>query len=158
MKKTIISGLTILMAAVIFGSIYLFNTSRQPLKQAEAETIAIAKETAGLTKADKFYWYNNAETYFSVVGTARNKEPVLVIVEQEGGDVVVLKEGDYITEQQAKQIVREAKKPAELLEVRIGIEEDVPVWEVAYKQENGRLGYYIITAKDGKWVKDIENI
>lgn len=158
MKKTIISLLTILMAIVIVFSIFLFNTSRQPFKQAKAEAIKIAKETAGMTTTDEFYWYNNEETYFSVSGTNQKKEKLLVIVEQKGGKVLTLKQGEFISEQAAKKIVWETKKPAELLETRVGIEEGVPVWEVAYKQKNGRLGYYVVTAKEGKWVKDIENI
>lgn len=158
MKKTIISLLTILMAIVIVFSIFLFNTSRQPLKQAKAEAVKIAKETAGMETADTFYWYNNEETYFSVSGTNKKKEKLLVIVEQKGGKVLTLKQGEFISEQAAKKIVWETKKPAELLETRVGIEEGIPVWEVAYKQKNGRLGYYVVTAKEGKWVKDIENI
>ena len=45
-----------------------------------------------------------------------------------------------------------------ILETRIGMEKGVPIWEVAYKEENGRLGYHIITLKDGEYVRDIGNI
>ena len=35
---------------------------------------------------------------------------------------------------------------------------DEPVWEVNYRTKNQRIGYYYISAKNGQWIKDIENI
>lgn len=158
MKKSIISVLTLIMGIVVVLSIFIYTTSRQPLRQAKAETTAIAKENSDLITVNKFYWYNNKETYFSVSGVNKNEENLIVIVEQKGGKVLVLKPGDYITENEAKKIAYTEKKPKKMLETRIGLENGIPIWEVAYELENGRLGYYIVTVKDGKWVKDINNI
>lgn len=158
MKKRIIIFLTIVMGIIIISSIFIYRTSRQPLVQAKEETTRIAKESSELVTVNEFYWYNNKKTYFAVSGANKKDENMIVIVEQKGGNVVVLNPGQFISENEAKQIAYTETKPKKMLEARIGLDNDVPVWEVAYEQDNGKLGYYIVTAKEGKWVKGIKNI
>ena len=158
MKKSIISLLTIIMGVVIVFSIFVYMESRRPLLQARQETMKIAQESSDLVSANKFYWYNNKRTYFSVSGVNKKEENMVVIVEQKGGNATVLNPGEFISENEAKKIAYTEKKPKKMLETRMGIDNGVPIWEVAYEQKNGKLGYYIVTAKDGKWVKDIKNI
>ena len=158
MKKGIISLLTIVMGVIIISSVFIYRISRQPLVQAREETTAIAKESSEIEKINEFYWYNNKKTYFAVSGVNKKDENMIVIVEQKGGNVVVLNPGQFISEKEAKRIAYTETKPRKMLETRIGLDNGVPVWEVAYEQDNGKLGYYIVTAKEGKWVKDIKNI
>ncbi|MFY9902626.1 MAG: PepSY domain-containing protein, partial [Trichococcus sp.] len=62
------------------------------------------------------------------------------------------------TESEAKSITQADKNPERILEARLGIENEEPVWEVTYKNANNTIGYYLISAISGKWLKDIENI
>lgn len=158
MKKGILITLAVVMSVVLVFSITLLMISQDPIKKAEKETVAIAKETAGLETATDFYWYNREKTYFSVAGLNEADEEMMVIVAKDGGDTIILNQDEFITEQQAKEMTREDKGSVEILEARIGLEGAMPIWEISYKQENGRLGYYVLTAKSGKWVSDIENI
>ncbi|SEK36765.1 Uncharacterized protein YpmB [Carnobacterium iners] len=157
MKKGLISLLVIVLGVIIF-SIFIYMKSRQPFMQARDEAINIAKESTDLVTVEKFYWYNNKKSYFSVSGMNEKEEPIIVIVEQDGGKVVVLNPGEFISESVAKKIATTELKPKQILETRIGLEEGVPVWEVTYEQDNGKLGYYILSAKEGNWLKDIKNI
>ncbi len=158
MKKGILITLAIVMSVVLVCSITLLLISQDPIKKAEKETIAIAKESAGLVKVTDFYWYNRDKTYFSVSGVNEADEEIMVIVAKDGGATTVLNQDEFITEQQAKTLTREDKGAVDILEARIGLDGETPIWEITYKQENGRLGYYVLTAKSGKWVSDIENI
>ncbi|MCA9766290.1 MAG: DUF5590 domain-containing protein [Carnobacterium sp.] len=157
MKKGLISLLMIVLGVIIFST-FIYMKSRQPFVQAREETITIAKENTDLTTVEKFYWYNNKKSYFSVSGMNKKEEAIIVIVEQDGGKVVVLNPGEFISESVARKIARTELKPNKILETRIGLEEGVPVWEVTYEQDNGKLGYYILSAKEGNWLKDIKNI
>ena len=158
MKKNIFIVSIVVMIVVIAFSISVYQTASKPLHKAEDEAFAVAKSSAGIAKVDDFYWYNGTETYFTVTGTNQEDEAVIAIVAQDGGETTVLNQADIITEAEAVQLTRQAVNPKEILEARIGIEEDTPIWEVAYKQENGRLGYYVLTLETGEWIKGIENI
>ena len=158
MKKGILITSAIVLSVILVCSITLLLISQDPIKKAEKETVAIAKESAGLVKATDFYWYNRDKTYFSVSGLNESDEEIMVIVAKDGGATMVLNQDEFITEQQAKALTREDKGEVDILEARIGLDGETPIWEISYKQENGRLGYYVLTAKSGKWVSDIENI
>ena len=105
-----------------------------------------------------FYWYNGTQTYFTVTGLNEENEEIVAIVAQDGGATTVLNKKDLVTEKQAIQLAKKETNAKEVLEARIGIEKDIAVWEVAYKQENGRLGYYVLSLETGEWIKGIENI
>lgn len=158
MKKNIFIGSLILMLAIIVFSVSIYQASSNPYQKAEKEAFTIAQESAGVTSLDEFYWYNGDQTYFTVIGPNQEQTPVVVIIAQDGGTATTFNLEDVVSEKQAIQLTRQAVKPKEVLEARIGIEEDTAVWEVAYKQENGQLGYYIISLETGEWIKGIENI
>lgn len=158
MKKAILITSAVVMSVVLVFSMALLSISQDPIKKAKKETIAIAEEAAGLVTVSDFYWYNRDKTYFSVFGLNEADKEIMVIVAKDGGKTLILNQDEFITEQQAKKLTREDKGSVDILEARIGLEGDIPIWEISYKEENGRLGYYVLTAKSGKWVSDIENI
>lgn len=158
MKKNIFIVSIVVMIAVIAFSISVYQTASSPLHKAEDEAFAVAKSSAGLTKVDDFYWYNGTKTYFTVTGTNQEGEAVIAIIAQDGGAATVYNQADIITEAEAVQLTKQATTPKEILEARIGMENGTAIWEVAYKQENGRLGYYVLSLESGEWIKGIENI
>ena len=72
--------------------------------------------------------------------------------------MTILQQDAVINEQEARSITKQAKHTDEILEARLGMIKDEPVWEVNYRTKNQRIGYYYISAKNGQWIKDIENI
>ena len=80
------------------------------------------------------------------------------IIPEEGGDVTILQQSAVVNEQEARSITLQDKPDVEVLEARLGLLNGEPVWEVNYRMSNQRIGYYYISAKNGKWIKDIENI
>lgn len=158
MKKKVLIVSIILMIVVIVFSISVYRTANAPLRRAEKEAFAVAKDASGLTEVTDFYWYNGTQTYFTVTGLNEENEEIVAIVAQDGGATTILNKKDLVTEKQAIQLAKKETNAKEVLEARIGIEKDIAVWEVAYKQENGRLGYYVLSLETGEWIKGIENI
>ena len=158
MKKGIILTLTIVMSIIVIGAGYVYYVGHQPMAKARKEAVEIAEEHAGLKEMDQFFWYNGTETYFTVTGKNDKKENIIVIIAKKGAKTQIIQQSDTISESEARKLTRESKNPKKILETRIGMEKGVPIWEVAYKEENGRLGYHIITLKDGEYVRDIGNI
>lgn len=107
---------------------------------------------------EEFYWYNDSETFFAVVGKTEEETELVVLINQDNGETTSIPVEETITKQQAIQRTREARQPAKILEARIGMDNNTPIWEVSYRNENGRLGYYILNLKDGEWLKTIDNI
>lgn len=161
MSKKIIMIAVALMLTVIVGSVSIYTTGNKSYRESREQAAEIAEKKAGIEKVDEFYWYNGKKSYYTVVGSTKKKDNKVVIINSDkdtSGNTVVLDQGDTITRKQAIQLTNQAKKTVQIIEARIGMEEDTPIWEVAYKHENGHLGYYVVSLKTGEWIKDIENI
>lgn len=157
MKKVII-GLVIVLSAVIIGAVYLYQQSNAPYAQAKNETITFISERSDLDQPEDFYWYNGEETTFSVRGFNAEEEEKLYIVKQNGGTITTLDVSETISEQEAIRQTREAREPKRILNAKVGLMKDTVIWEVTYKNENDRLGYYIINLRTGEWMRTIDNI
>jgi len=156
--KKILVGLAIGLGLLLVVSVALFQKSTAPFEQARAEAIEFAEERADLVQTDDFYWYNGTQTYFTVTGENSEGVPIVVIIQQDGGNMHVFNQEELISKEEAIQTTREAKQPKKILEARIGMEESLPVWEVSYRNENESIGYYVLSLETGEWIKSIENI
>lgn len=157
MKKVII-GLVVIMSALIVGSIFLYQQSNQPYSRAEADTIAYVAERTSLDQVDDFYWYNGTETYFTITGLNEDGQERLYIVQQDGGQITSLSAENSLSRQEAIELTREARQPVKILNARIGMIDDRPIWEISYRNDNNRLGYYVIDLRTGEWIRTIDNI
>ncbi|MCC5895811.1 MAG: DUF5590 domain-containing protein [Alkalibacterium sp.] len=157
MKKVII-GLVIFMSAVIVGATVLYQQSNQPYARARADTIAYVAERTSLSQVDDFYWYNGTETYLTITGQNADGIERHYIVQQSGGQITSLSAENGLSKQEAIQLTREARQPDKILNARIGMIDDRPIWEVSYRNDNDRLGYYVIDLRTGEWIRTIDNI
>lgn len=157
LKKFLIATL-IFLSLLIIGATTTLNKSLSPLRQAQAETIDLAERNADLVSAEEFYWYNGNETYLTVTGKNSVGEAIIVIVKQEGGAIEVLNQDETLPKSEAIKKVAELEGPLRILEARIGIHEEIPVWEISFRQENGRIGYTMFSLSTGEWIRTIKNI
>lgn len=156
--KKVLTYSLVIMTMFIIGASLLLNQSLNPLKQAKAETIKIAETEANLTEAEDFYWYNGNDTYFTITGKNQESEEIIVIVKQEGGSIKTFNTKEVFPKSKAIAQVRERENPAHILEARIGIHNGLAIWEISFRQENGRIGYAMLSLTSGEWVRTIKNI
>ena len=157
MKKVIIA-LVLILSVFIVGGIYIYQSANAPYAQAEQETVAFLKERTDLKDVDEFYWYNSEATIFTVKGSNESAEEKYYLVKPDGGTVIMFDAADMVTEQEARRKTNEARSPKRILNAKIGLMEETPIWEVTYKNEHDRLGYYIIDLKTGEWIRSVDNI
>lgn len=157
MKKFLIT-LLVTMLLLILGVTAILTRSLSPYNQAQAETTELATRRANLAEAEDFYWFNGDETFFTVTGTDTEGTPIIVIVQQDGGAIEVINQADAITAYEAIEKTIHRETPQSILEARIGMYNDAPIWEVSFKQENGSLGYSIYSLTSGEWIRTIKNI
>ena len=158
-KRNIVMGLIGVLFVLIVGSYSIFYQSQRPIVQAESEAAAIAEQVGAVQKVEDFFWYNGTDaTYFAVSGYTDADKLVYVVIKQDGGQTWVFDSNEIVTEDEAKAIVQAVENPVSMLEARIGIDSDEPFWEVAFKDANGKLGYYQLSAKTGQKIKEFKNI
>lgn len=136
----------------------IVNQSLGPLKQAKAETVAIAQKEASLSEVEDFYWYNGEETYFTVTGKDKDSKKIIVLLKQAGGSFEIIEEEGTFSKSEAIKKVRDLENPAHILEARIGKHKDLAVWEVSFRQDNGKIAYTMLSLETGEWLRTIKNI
>lgn len=136
----------------------VFMQSQARVNQAEEETVSLVELDYAVDKINKFYWVTTDNTYFSLNFIDEEGAQHFAIVAQDGGDIQYYAENEIISEQDASDIALNESSSMNIIQTRLGLLENKPVWEVTLKNENNTLTYYYIDASTGLWVKTISNI
>ncbi|MEK3886056.1 cell wall elongation regulator TseB-like domain-containing protein [Bacillus sp. FSL K6-3431] len=158
MKKWIllISSIVLIMAVV---SVIVYSKARAPLTNDRNTAEKRAIKEADIVSVDDYYLYNGSNTYHTIIGKNKAGEQLAVWVpENKKQDIVIKKLSDGISEQDAVKKLFTEENPKEILGVRLGMEQDLPIWELAYLDDKSNLNYYYIHFDTGKWWRKIDNL
>ncbi|MEH7117902.1 DUF5590 domain-containing protein [Neobacillus vireti] len=157
MKKWIVIPLIVIV--VIAGSlIKIYFSSVQPVKAAEKKAVSIAKGKIQLSEVDDFHIYNGIETVYVIEGKNKQGSKVIVWVPEKSKKVYIKKAKDGLTKEEAIQKLVNEKQPKKIISVRLGMEKNIPLWEIYYRSENNLINYYYVHFETGEWLKKIENL
>ncbi|WP_410981976.1 DUF5590 domain-containing protein [Bacillus cereus] len=152
MKKWIFAIIIVIVAIGLYG-VHVYNATMEKKIPKESKVVEIAKEKAKLTKVKNVEYYNGKSSYAVVQGVDEKGEKIIVWVPEKKGDVLVKKQSEGISEKDALQIVTKEQKPKQFLKVKLGAENNVPLWEVTYIDDENRYTYYYLAFQDGKFLK-----
>ncbi len=157
-KKVIVlfTTIVVLLLIILFASIFYIRSSR-PMRQAKNEATAYAKKYANIETVDEFYWFNRGETSFTVLGTDKSGQELVVSIPKSGSKVSVFQQSEGVTEEQARALVQKEHPGETFKKANLGMFEDQPTWEIVTKTDNG-LNYYLLQFKDGAEIKAITNV
>lgn len=158
MNRKTVSVLTAIFLVLLMSILGVFMQSQARVNQAEEETVSLVELDYAVDKINKFYWVTTDNTYFSLNFIDEEGAQHFAIVAQDGGDIQYYAENEIISEQDASDIAMNETSSIKIIQTRLGLLENKPVWEVTLKNENNTLTYYYIDASTGLWVKTISNI
>ena len=139
--------------------ITVFYNANKPLAVSSAAAEKAAIESGQVVSVISVQPYNGTQSFMAVFGVDEKGEEIVVFVDDSIEDgFKSLKVADGISAKEAIQTVGEELTIGEVLHVSLGIEEDEPVWEVAFTGENGKLNYVYVFFESGQWWKRILNL
>lgn len=159
MKKWLwISGLLIVI--IIGVSSFVYIKAMEPINEAEKIATKIAKEEASITTVHDFSIYNGTKTYYIIQGKASNGKNMIVWIPEEKKDrnIIIRAANRGVSKEDAIRIITEKKSPKEIKSVKLGMENNIPLWEVYYSSTEDSISYYYIDFATGRMLKDIENL
>ncbi len=155
-KKWIISILIILVIVCFGGAYKVYYSSMKPMKAAEKKAVKLAG--SDISKVDDFHIYNGKEQVYVIEGKNQEGKNVIIWIPEKSKNPIVKKAKDGLTKEQAIQKISQEKSPAKILSVRLGMEKNIPLWEIYYRSENKLINYYYMDFETGEWLKKIENL
>ncbi|MCJ8006650.1 DUF5590 domain-containing protein [Lederbergia wuyishanensis] len=157
MKKWILLLFPLIL--IISLSSYIYKEAREPLLKAEQYAEKRAQTEGHLISNDEFFVYHGTKTYYVIIGKNESgTETIVWIPEKNNQEIITKKASDGISEKEAISKLIQEEKPKKVLGARLGMEKELPVWELSYLDQNSKLNYYYIHFDTGKWWRKIENL
>ncbi|MEK4715389.1 MULTISPECIES: DUF5590 domain-containing protein [unclassified Sporosarcina] len=125
-------------------------------KKAAIESAVQSGQLASVSSADVFNGTIPTVTVFGV--DADGKEKAVFVDENSKDGFKEVKLTDGISAEKAVANVKKELDVKKVLHVKLGQEEEGPVWEVAFKSDNGKLNYVYVFFENGQWWKRILNL
>ena len=153
MKKWLITTSIFVSIVVLVALFFLYQTIRTPLTNEEQEAVEVALAQTKLEHVSSVEFYHGTEAYQVIKGTGADEEELIVWVRSDGKEVVEKRVKDGLSREQVERFVFDELKPTQLIAIRLGVEQDLPVYEITYLDDESRYAYYYMTFKDGTFVK-----
>ncbi|WHY65480.1 DUF5590 domain-containing protein [Neobacillus sp. SuZ13] len=157
MKKWIIV-LSIIVVAFCGLLIKVYLSALDPVKTAETKAVSRAQEETSLKEVEDFHIYNGIETVNVIEGKSKNGNKIIVWMPEKSKEIFVRKAKNGLTREEAIQKLQQEKSPKEIISVRLGMEKNIPLWEIYYRSNNNLINYYYVHFDTGEWLKKIENL
>jgi uncharacterized protein YpmB len=157
MKKWIIV-LSIIVVAFCGLLIKVYLSALDPVKAAETKAVSRAQEEISLKEVEDFHIYNGIETVNVIEGKSKNGDKIIVWMPEKSKEIFVRKAKNGLTREEAIQKLQQEKSPKKIISVRLGMEKNIPLWEIYYRSNNNLINYYYVHFDTGEWLKKIENL
>jgi uncharacterized protein YpmB len=156
-KKTLITLIITVAILIIatWGFVSTYSTAREQYLDGHEASKELALEKGKLSSIDTIETYNGPIKYHVMSGKNSNDEKVYVWVPQtkENETVIIKKQSSGITEEQAIAKVNQAYNPANIVDVKLGMDEGIPIWEVKYRDKSERYTFDFVNFYDGEIIK-----
>ncbi|MGG3562572.1 DUF5590 domain-containing protein [Neobacillus rhizosphaerae] len=118
----------------------------------------MASKKAQLSELQDFHLYNGLETVNVIEGKNKKGDKIIVWIPEKSKKVFVKKAKNGLSKEEAVQKLLQEKNPKKIISVRLGMEKNIPLWEIYYRSENNLINYYYVHFETGEWLKKIENL
>lgn len=152
MKKWIFLSILILVIG-IWQAFSVYITAMEPKHDKEQQAIEIARAQANIHIINEVTTYYGSESYQVVQGISDENVPLIVWVAEESGEVMIKRQDEGVLREDVVNRLVNERNPKEIRSVKLGIEKNIPLWEVIYLNENNRLTYYYSDFESGELLK-----
>lgn len=148
----------LLMLTSVITVMVLMNAEK-PFSVSKKAAIESAIQSGQLESVRSAEVFNGTVPTVTVFGVdADDKEKAVFVDENSKDGFKEVKLIDGISAEKAVANVKKELDVKKVLHVKLGLEEEGPVWEVAFKSDNGKLNYVYVFFENGQWWKRILNL
>jgi uncharacterized protein YpmB len=137
---------------------YTYIQAMKPLNDSKELAIKIALKKTDLVSIDDFEEYHGIESVMVIKGKNKKGESVIAWIPEDQEEITVIKEANGITKKDAIKKVEQLSEPTKIMDVRLGMEKGIPLWEIYYLSDSNLINYYHVDFETGEWLKKIENL
>ncbi|KMY50578.1 DUF5590 domain-containing protein [Peribacillus loiseleuriae] len=152
MKKWLIISSVFVLCLIGFVS-GAYIKAMGPRQDASDIAYAKAQQESNIVTFDEFYLYHGLESYSVVVGkTAAGEKLVVWIPENKDLDIVTAQYKNGKTKKDITKIAKEQSKSQKIISIKLGMENNVPLWEVTSQDATKHYNYEYYDFKTGEMI------
>ncbi|MCT8138930.1 DUF5590 domain-containing protein [Anaerobacillus sp. CMMVII] len=143
----------ILGVLIVWQGLQFFSNVKDPIREAENSALTFLEENIEISEIVSADFYHGTLSYQVFRGLTENEEEIIVWVPDTLDSLVVKKSNEGINFNEAFQFTQEELQPKEVISIKLGMENNIPLYEIIYIDQQNRYSYYYITFKDGSYLK-----
>lgn len=136
----------------------MFYKADKPFVDVKKEAVEAVLQTGQLATVEKAEIYNGSTSIITVYGKNNDGTDTAVFYQKDASTYEEVSLKDGVSAEAALEKVQRDGEVKKVLHVTLGIEEELPVWEIAYKNNSNNLNYVYVLFEDGEWWKRILNL
>jgi uncharacterized protein YpmB len=149
----------ILLVLIVIGVFYkIYFSALEPVKIAEKKAVAIAERKVNISKIDDFHLYNGVETVDIIECKNKQGENLIIWIPEKSKKMIIKRAKSGLSKEDAIRKLEESKNPRRIVSVKLGMEKNIPFWEIYYLSKDNLINYYYVHFETGEWLKKIENL
>ncbi|PRO66846.1 DUF5590 domain-containing protein [Alkalicoccus urumqiensis] len=159
--KTWIPAVIIFVLGTAASAAYLlYNSVENPLEARADQAEERAYAAADIAEVEERTFFHGRESFIVLHTLTADGTPQFVFVperteeEENAGEITVVDRSGGIPPEEAAAQAEEETEAVELISVLPGLESGEPVYEVRYRDEEGRYGYYYTSFNDGSYLRN----
>jgi uncharacterized protein YpmB len=153
MKKWLSFFFVFLIIIIIWASIDSYQHAFEYRDTQSRKAVQVAMQTEPQLEITDISFYNGNKSYTIIYGMIGHLNRIVYVPTNGKDDVLIIDPTKGISADQAVNKLLEDRNPSVIKSVNLGIEQNVPIWEIVYLDKENRYSYYYVTFKDGQFIK-----
>lgn len=155
MKKFLLLLILFIIVALVIKGIYFYQSILDPLKSEQQQVLDFINEEysiQAITGIDYFH----GETAYHVISATIDGEEMIIWVPYTLDQTTIRNINEGITEEGVRSIVQAELNPKNIVSIKLGMENNIPLYEVVYIDQENRYSFYYLTFKNGRFLKHFQ--
>ncbi|HEX7064130.1 MAG TPA: DUF5590 domain-containing protein [Bacillales bacterium] len=155
MKKWSLIIAAAVVAALIWKSWSLYHGIETEHQRELTEAAETARQSHNLKQVLDVSYYHGTKAYHVVKAVNQNGKKIYIWIPEKKGKTFIKKVSQGWNKSKVRQFAKNQLNPKKLLDIRLGVESKIPVWEVTFIDQKDRYTFYYLRFDGQDWVKNI---
>lgn len=153
MKKWLLV-FALIVIVLLWQSVAFYQRTITPITNAEAKAVSAVKDAFDLKQIEDVSYFNAEEAYQVIRAVNHEGDRIILWVpESDELEIVSKKAEDGWEKDQVESFVKAELDVKKLKDVRLGLKNNIPVWEITFIDSDDRYNFYYLTFNGDTWLE-----
>ncbi|WP_127345612.1 hypothetical protein [Lactobacillus amylolyticus] len=159
-RQTIKFIIWVIVIAILLyiASIFVFFRAGSIGRDNDRQIAQIARQKAAITNVQTYYHLDRGVSSYALKGTDSKGKTYYFVYLPKTKKAYLYQASKGTSQSKIKSTFTAAHKGATIKGINLGWYQNNPVWEVAYQNSKGNLGYTLYDFKTGKAINEVDNL